>query len=37
MDKNVLDYEPELALFVEDNDPLLFYIAITNYANLNLK
>jgi release factor glutamine methyltransferase len=36
IDKNVLDYEPELALFVEDNDPLLFYIAITNYANLNL-
>jgi release factor glutamine methyltransferase len=37
MAKNVLDYEPELALFVEDNDPLLFYKAITNYANLNLK
>ena len=23
--QNVLDYEPHLALFVEDNDPLLFY------------
>ncbi len=36
MAKNVLNYEPELALFVKDNDPLLFYKAITNYANLNL-
>lgn len=25
MEKNVLDYEPHLALFVEDADPLLFY------------
>lgn len=25
MDKNVLDWEPELALFVPDNDPLVFY------------
>ncbi len=25
MQKNVLDYEPALALFVPDNDPLLFY------------
>jgi release factor glutamine methyltransferase len=28
MSKNVLDYEPHLALFVDDNDPLLFYRAI---------
>lgn len=25
MEKNVLDWEPQLALFVPDNDPLLFY------------
>lgn len=25
MRKNVLDFEPEIALFVPDNDPLLFY------------
>lgn len=25
MDKNVLDYEPSLALFVKDSDPLIFY------------
>lgn len=31
MHKNVLDWEPETALFVPDNDPLLFYrhIAVT--------
>ena len=28
MHKNVLDYEPETALFVSDEDPLLFYRAI---------
>jgi release factor glutamine methyltransferase len=32
MEKNVLDYEPHLALFVEDDDPLLFYRAITESA-----
>ena len=32
MHKNVLDYEPHLALFVEDNNPLLFYDAIANFA-----
>jgi len=37
MAKNVLDFEPELALFVEDDDPLLFYRAIVNYSQLNLK
>lgn len=25
MERNVLDWEPELALFVPDSDPLLFY------------
>lgn len=36
MEKNVLDYEPHLALFVEDTDPLLFYRAIakTGYSFL---
>ena len=32
MEPNVLDYEPHTALFVPDNDPLLFYRAITHYA-----
>ncbi|MCF8298313.1 MAG: peptide chain release factor N(5)-glutamine methyltransferase [Saprospiraceae bacterium] len=36
MQKNVLDYEPQNALFVEDNDPLMFYKAITNFAKTNL-
>ena len=30
MQKNVLDYEPEVALFVPDEDPLLFYREIVN-------
>lgn len=34
---NVLDYEPHLALFVEDDDPLIFYIKITELAIKNLK
>tara|TARA_R110002111_G_scaffold65750_1_gene107549 strand:+ start:11549 stop:12424 length:876 start_codon:yes stop_codon:yes gene_type:complete len=34
---NVLDNEPHLALFVEDNDPLQFYKAITDFAVDNLK
>lgn len=29
MERNVLDYEPHLALFVPDTDPLKFYRAIT--------
>jgi len=32
MSKNVLDFDPELALFVEDKNPLLFYKRITNLA-----
>lgn len=36
MNKNVLDFEPHLALFVPDNDPLLFYRAILKFAQRNL-
>lgn len=32
MEKNVLDHEPHLALFVPDDDPLLFYRAIATQA-----
>ena len=32
MDNNVLDHEPHSALFVPDNDPLLFYRTISDYA-----
>lgn len=35
--KNVLDYEPHLALFVEDNDALLFYRVIAKLAMQLLK
>ena len=34
--KNVLDFEPHLALFVEDDDALLFYRKITQLAQKNL-
>ena len=37
MSDNVLSYEPELALFVPDNNPLLFYRAIASYASKALK
>jgi len=37
MKANVLDYEPHLALFVEDKDPLKFYKAILEYAYVGLK
>jgi len=36
MEKNVLDHEPHLALFVDDNNPLIFYSAIANYSKNNL-
>ena len=32
---NVLKYEPHLALFVPDNDPLVFYKAIAEFAKGN--
>ncbi|WP_372755971.1 class I SAM-dependent methyltransferase, partial [Labilibaculum sp.] len=37
MEKNVLDHEPHTALFVSDDDPLLFYRNIANFALSNLK
>ena len=37
MDKNVLDYEPHNALFVSDNDPLVYYKEISKIATNNLK
>lgn len=37
MRRNVLDYEPSLALFVEDDNPLLFYKAILEWAKAVLK
>lgn len=37
MKPNVLDYEPEKALFVTDEDPLVFYRAIRDFAVKNLK
>lgn len=36
MEANVLDYEPELALFVPDNDPLRFYRQILDLARRQL-
>lgn len=36
MASNVLENEPEIALFVPDYNPLLFYKAIANFASLNL-
>ncbi len=36
MDANVLDYEPHSALFVPDDDPLLFYRAIATLAMMAL-
>lgn len=32
MQKNVLEYEPQQALFVPENDPLLFYKAIASFV-----
>lgn len=32
MERNVLEHEPELALFVPDDDPLLFYRTIVRFA-----
>ena len=36
MEGRVVDYEPEGALFVPDDDPLLFYRAIARYARQTL-
>ena len=37
MRPNVLDHEPHLALFVSDDDPLVFYRAISDWAMALLK
>ncbi|WP_339710109.1 peptide chain release factor N(5)-glutamine methyltransferase [uncultured Kriegella sp.] len=37
MQRNVTEYEPDLALFVSDDDPLIFYRAICRFAEKNLK
>jgi release factor glutamine methyltransferase len=37
MNKNVLDHEPQIALFVSDEDPLVFYRAIIEKARTALK
>jgi len=37
MHANVLDHEPHLALFVKDDDPLIFYREITIKASRSLK
>ncbi len=36
MEQHVLDYEPHLALFVPDDDPLLFYRNIAEFAATHL-
>ena len=36
MHRNVLEHEPGLALFVPDDDPLLFYRAIADFAGKRL-
>ena len=36
MEANVLDYDPHTALFVSDNDPLIFYRAIAEFALTHL-
>ena len=36
MHTNVTDFEPHTALFVPENDPLIFYDAISDYASNNL-
>ena len=37
MERNVIDHEPHTALFVPDDDPLLFYRAIAAFATQSLK
>jgi len=37
MKKNVLNFEPKLALFVGDNKPLKYYLEIINFSKYGLK
>lgn len=37
MKSNVMDFEPHLALFVDDDDPLIFYREIMMYSKSHLK
>lgn len=37
MSANVLQYEPDLALYVEDDNPLLFYKSIVDFAKIYMK
>ncbi|NRA93551.1 MAG: peptide chain release factor N(5)-glutamine methyltransferase, partial [Psychroserpens sp.] len=37
MQANVLEYEPKTALFVENDDPLKFYRAICEFAQIHLR
>ena len=36
LDKNVTDFEPSVALFVEDDDPFIFYTKIARFAQEHL-
>ena len=36
LDKNVTDFEPSIALFVEDGNPFIFYIEIAQFAKKHL-
>lgn len=37
MEKHVVDHEPHIALFVPNDDPLIFYRAITKFAKIHLQ
>ena len=37
MEKNVLEYEPELALFAPEDQPIIFYQRIGEYARKSLR
>lgn len=37
MHRNILDYEPHMALFVDDSDPLVYYRAILDISRTNLE
>ena len=37
MKKNVLNFEPDLALFVDNNEPLKYYLEIINFSKYALK